>query len=635
MSKSVNFVKIVSPIALAIALSACGGSSGSEFGSGGTGTTTTDTSGTTGTDTTDIVASSLSVSASSRQLFSSGSEPVTISALAKDANNNIISGATVNFSVDSDANLITGDNTGSVHTAELTPGSKENRSLTVTVSSGTQSETILIDVVGTEINVEGPSSIAINKPTEYTIKLQDSDDKAIAFEDIEVTSALGNTVTPVSGTNFSTDSNGEFKVSLTAAAGGSDVITASALSSTTSKSIEISGSDFTLTGTDLNNDGSIDAADRELNIGTSEVITIKWSINGVNQAGKTISVRTTRGTLNNSTVTTDSSGVATFQVSSNTAGSATITAESNTGLVATLDREFVAITPEYLNTQASPSLISANKTSRIITKVRDVNDNPVKNIKVNFNLTDTVNGTLSNSQAVTDSLGRAEVVYAAGDSPSSYEGVKIDTYIQDNPAIIDSVNLTVRGDASRIVLGSDELIAEDGIFYSKTFGVIVTDSAGNPIPDQKVDFTIAANTYLKGQMNLVDTSNPADGEADRWARFATIECPIEDFDRDGNLDNGEDINGNGTLEPTQDATITTTGVTDAEGKMTVQVIYPQSRALWSTQLITAKTVVNGTEFVENTTYGMDILLADVEDPESSVPNQLSPYGLNGSCSDPD
>ena len=136
-------------------------------------------------------------------------------------------------------------------------------------------------------------------------------------------------------------------------------------------------------------------------------------------------------------------------------------------------------------------------------------------------------------------------------------------------------------------------------------------------------------------MELVDTSAPADGVADRWARFATIECPIEDFDRDGNLDNGEDINDNGTLEPTQDATITTTGTTDADGKMTVQVIYPQSRALWSTQLITAKTVVNGTEFVENTTYGMDILLADVEDPESSVPNQLSPYGLNGSCSDPD
>ena len=109
-----------------------------------------------------------------------------------------------------------------------------------------------------------------------------------------------------------------------------------------------------MTGTDLNNDGSIDATDRELNISTSEVITIKWSINGVNQAGKTISVRTTRGTLNNSTVTTDSSGEATFQVASDTAGSATITAESDSGLVATLDREFVATTPVYLNTEARP-----------------------------------------------------------------------------------------------------------------------------------------------------------------------------------------------------------------------------------------------------------------------------------------
>ncbi len=623
MSKSVKFVKIVSPIALAIALSACGGSSGADFDSGGTSTAGTVATGTETTETATAVASAISVSASSRQLFTDGSEPVVISVVVKDSNNNIISDAIVNFSVDNEANLAINENTGSIKTADLTPGSKENRTLTATVSSGSQSESILIDVIGTHIKVEGPSSIAINKSTEYTVKLQDSADQAIAFEDVEVTSALGNTVTPVSGTSFRTDSNGEFTFSLSGTVGGTDTITATALGATVSQSIELSGNDFTLV-----------SANNDINIGTSEIINLVWLQDNLPKANESISLRTTRGILSTNSVPTDANGEATFTVSSTTAGTATITAESADGLTATLEREFVAVTPEYLNTQASPSLIGPNKASTIITKVRDVNDNPVKNVKVNFNLTDTVNGTLSNSQAVTDSLGRAEVVYAAGDSSSSFEGVKIDTFLQDYPTITDMVNLTVGGDALRIVLGADENLAEDSIFYSKTFGVVVTDSAGNPIPDQAVDFTIAATDYIKGQLLLVDTSTPSDGTADEWGYFPTVTCPTEDFDHDGNLDAGEDINGNGTLEPSQDATITTNGITDAEGKMTVQVIYPQSHALWSRQRITAKTVSEGTEFVENTTFGMSVLAADMDAPDISPPNVLSPYGQATSCSDP-
>ncbi len=623
MSKSVKFVKIVTPIALAIALSACGGSSGNEFGSGGTGATGTGTTGTGTTGTGTTVTSSISLSASSRQLFTDGSEPVVISAIVKDTNNNVLSDASVNFSVDNNANLIVGDNTGAVNTAELTPGSKENRSLTVTATSGSQTQSILIDVIGTHLKVEGPSSIAINKPTEYTVKLQDSGDKAIAFEDVDVVSALGNTVTPVSGTSFSTDSNGEFTISLIGTAGGTDTITATALGATASQTIDISGNDFTLTSTNT-----------DIQISTSEIISLAWLQNGLPQANQTISLRTTRGVLSSATVITDANGEASFTVSSPTAGSATVTAESAAGLTTTLNREFVAVTPAYLNTQASPTLVGQNKTSTIITKVRDVNDNPVKNIKVNFNLTDTVNGSLSNSQAITDSLGRAEVVYGAGDSSSSFEGVKIDTFLQDYPTITDMVSLTVGGNALRIVLGADENLAEETIFYKKSFGVIVTDSAGNPIPNQRVDFTISATDYIKGQLFPVDTSTPPDGTADEWARFATATCPTEDFDHDGSVDAGEDINGNGTLEPTQDATITNQGVTDAEGKMTVQVIYPQSTALWSKQLITAKAEAQGTEFVENISFGMDVLLSDMEDPDVSPPNVFSPYGQAASCSNP-
>ncbi|MEH6454986.1 MAG: Ig-like domain-containing protein [Cocleimonas sp.] len=618
MSKSVNFVKLIIPVAFAIVLSACGGSSGADFGSG-TGTGTNPVPGTS-------IASTISLTASSRQLFSSGSDPVVISATAKDANNNVLSDAIITFSVDMNANILVDGATGSVKTANLTPGSKENRTITVTASSAGVSETLEVAVVGTNLQIEGPSNAAINKANEYTIKLLDSSDGAIAFEDVTVTSAIGNTITPISPSTFTTDGNGQLIISLAAATGGTDTISANALNATIDKTVEISGSDFTLSGT---------ATNGELNIATLETITVQWLINGLPQAGENIAIRTTRGTLNNSTVTTGPNGEATFTITSAAAGESTITAESDTGLIATLEREFVAITPDSLNSQAVPSLISTNETSRIISIVRDVNNNPVKNTRVNFNLTDNVNGTLSNSSATTNSLGRAEVVYSSSDSASSFEGVEILTSLQDFPLITDLTKLTVRGNTSRIVLGSDELVAQDGVFYTKTFGVIVTDNAGNPSSNQQVDFTIAPATYVKGAMFTVDTSSPPDGTADEWQRIVSVRCPIEDFNRDGNLDNGEDINGNGTLEPTNDATISATGVTDAEGKMSVTVIYPQSAALWSTQLITATVAVGGTEFVENTIFNMDILLADINDPDSSVPNELSPYGQSASCSDPD
>lgn len=572
-------------------------------------------------------ADSLELSASTRQLFSDGSSPVVLSAIVKDKNNNPIDSETVIFSVDNNATITPLESSGAVKTAELTPGLNhpENRLLTVSATVGSLQQTLQVEVVGTHLSVEGPASIAINKPTEYTFKLQDSGDKPIAYKDITVTSTSGHTITPVSGTAFTTDANGELTVTLEASSGGIDTLTATAMGASVTQDVEISGNDFTLASTNS-----------DIDLGAPETITVEWLQDTLPMVGETIAIRTTRGTLSASSVVTDASGQATFDISSNAAGSATITAETSGGLTTTLSREFVATTPEYLSTQASPSLIAPNGTSTVITKVRDANDNPVKGVKVNFNLTDAVNGTLSNSLAVTDSLGRAEVVYTAGDSSSSLDGVQINTYLQDYPTITDLVTLTVGSDALRIVLGSDETLADSGVFYTKTFGVIVTDSAGNPIKDHKVDFTIKATDYIKGFMYLADIDG--DLTPDIWAQEITTlpgssSCPSEDLDNDGQLDSGEDDNGNNKLDPTQAATVTGTGTTDEQGKLTVQVVYPQSEALWSIQRLTATTVVDGTETVENTTFTLPMTADDYNKVDEGLPNQVSPYGTAAVCTD--
>ncbi len=560
----------------------------------------------------EIVAHSFVFSASSRELQSAGTNPVTISVVTKDANNNLLKGATVNFSVDKDANLEVNPSTGAVHTAVLTPGSAANRSLTVTASSGSLTQTIQVEVVGTSVIIDGPEAITFNKTLPYVLKLKDSGNKPLAYKDVVLTSTNGNDISTTGQTN----AKGEIEFTLTGTVGGDDKITAQALGAEFIKEVKISGDEFTLTG-------NLD----DVSVGANNTLTVEWKNNGVVQAGKEISINATRGILSTATVTTDANGKATFTISSAKAGQTVVTVTTPDGLSTSLKGEFVATIPSYLNTQADPKLIAPKGSSTIVAKIRDLADNPVKNKTIIFNLEDTVNGSLSQGSAITDSLGRATVSYTAGDASSAKNGVVIKTYVQSAPAIADEIRLTVGGKALRIVLGHDHLVAADEVFYTKTYGVIVTDSAGNPIKDQKIDFTITPTKYHKGYLRYIE-----DGDDKQWVRVLADTCPSEDFDNDGNLDSGEDINGNGKLEPTHDAAVTGSGVTDESGKIVVQVVYPKSRAWWSDQAIEASTIVSGTEYLERTEFTLPVLTADVKS-DSEPPNRLSPYGTWGTCTD--
>ncbi len=606
MSYPVKLVKIITPIAFAISLAACGGGEGTTFGSGG---------GSGGGQQQVEKTSSIELSTSSRQLSSDGSDPVTITAIAKNKDNNAISGAKITFSVDNDATIIPDTATGSVHTATLQPGTPNNRKLTVKVTSDNITKSITVDVVGTSVVIDGPSAITLNKAVPFVLKLKDGADKKISYEAVTLTSSAGNTITTDS--NFETDENGEIAFSLIGLQGGSDVLTAEVLGTSISKSITISEDEFELS----NNNAA------ELNINTSQLIKFFWKKSGVPQASKLINISATRGSLASNTVTTNAAGEASIEISSATAGKTVISATTADGLSTSLTREFVATTPAYLNTQADPTLITPNKSSTIISRIRDINDNPVKNKVINFRLDDTVNGVLSGSTAVTDSLGRASISYTAGDSSSAKDGVKITTFVQGYEGVVneDSIFLTVGSNALRIVLGEDNVIASSDVFYIRKYGVIVTDSAGNPVKEQKVNFTIIPTAYYKGQMVVL---------GDVWAREEDAQiCDSEDLNKNGKLDAGEDINGSDLLEPTHDAAVTGTGVTDDNGRIVIEVVYPKSRALWSVQRITSSVVVNGTEFEENIDFQLPVAASDVKDIKIAPPNQFSPYGITKSCTD--
>lgn len=608
-----------------LTLAGCGGGDGNQLSNGGG-------SGGTG-GTTDTSAKSLEVSASSRQLGSSGDKPVTISAIAKDANNNILKDATVQFSVNNEATIEAESSTAStgVKTALLTPGleNPENRNVTVTVKAGTLVKKLDIAITGTTLVVDGPARIALNTPTTFTAKLKDSAGKALANEAVTVNSSLNNALTPVSGSGFVTDTNGEVQFQVNAAVSGMDTIAVSALGVNSSKSLEVSGDNF-----------SLSSANSEIKVTTPESISIKWAQNGIAQANRVINIAATRGNITSlqsiplQTVTTDTQGQAIFSIQSKTAGGTVITAtDVNTGLSTSLTREFIATTPAILNMQVEKELITPESSTNIVAVVHDKADNPVKNQVVVFNLEDTVGGKLSSSTATTDSLGKATIGYTAGNATSAKDGVKITSYIQ-NTTINDDISLTVGGQALRIVLGEDEKIVEDGMFYKKTFGVIVTDSAGNPVKDKKVDFTLIPINYIKGNYKSCNTVTDAiTGLPNSKPIYnPQVTCPSEDVDNDGWLDTGEDFNGNKRLDPTHAATVTNSAVTDSEGKVLTTVIYPQSQAGWSQVRLTARILVSGTEYIETTDFVLPVAVSDVGSCDFSPPNATSPYGEAADCS---
>ncbi|HEX3836501.1 MAG TPA: hypothetical protein VHW25_05995 [Steroidobacteraceae bacterium] len=144
---------------LTAALAACGGGDapfvGSGSGSTGTGSTGS-TGGTTGGNGgTTVTASALSVSTSAPTIPADGSSSATITALAKNDDNNLISGVQVCFKASSGGVAVTNGTNGCVSTGAngsavatlSTAGDSSLRTITVTATAGSQVGTASVQVV--------------------------------------------------------------------------------------------------------------------------------------------------------------------------------------------------------------------------------------------------------------------------------------------------------------------------------------------------------------------------------------------------------------------------------------------------------------------------------------------------------
>jgi len=587
----------------------------------------------TGSTTVSEEPASLELYANSIQLASSGSDEVELIALVKNEQSVLMEGVEVSFSAASGDGVelqLTQPETAADGTARAILTSQNdasNRTVTITAGAGSLTQTVEITIAGTEVTINGASSVILNDSVDYTIRVQDSDGTSILNQDV-VLSAVNGTL---SSTTVNTGANGQATVSYTASTSGEDTITAAALNAETSFTVQVQQDEFNF----------VNLPTEEVPLGQTQTITVQWRQDNAPVVGQNVTFSASRGVIaGNATVATDANGQASIDISANNAGISSITASASDGsgnvLVSALTQvEFIATTPHTLIADASPDILGPDgQTSTISAVVRDVDGNLVKNSVVNFSVSDVSTGFVSPSQATTDSKGIATTVFTSG-SVSTQDAVVITAFVADDPAIDDEVVLTVGARAFDISLGTgNELEEATSTSYLKRFGVFVSDSAGQPVSGVNLTASVAPVKYVNGGEYRTGFW-VFDDDASQWVAIVNQNCETEDVNDNGILDTtprDEDTNEDGLLTPGLIGTIAFANgaaVTDENGYAELEYRYPRSYAIWYDAVISVFGQSTGSEASAKMRYTLSISADDVTDEGASPP--ANPFGVTDQC----
>jgi len=617
----------------------------------------------------DPIADSIRLFASSPQIASSGAQTIELSAIAKDENNNLLEGVTIDFSADSGAlakviddsgnsSNVTGPD-GKVAMTLSTQDEPSNRTILVTATNADITDTLEVDVVGTTLTLTGSSSLALNDETSYIVNVLDSDGNGVAKT--AVTLSLGGGEAGIelpTPAMVTTDAEGQASIKVTGLTGGSNSIVVTALGASASQSVSVQADSFLYTSfsngvVTVNPSDTPIVPDVALNPQVA-TITLTWQRNGVAISdGKLVSFTTTRGILSAANDTT-LNGEATVTLSASDAGKAIVTFVgtdtvdgNDIELTNQLEFEFFADTAATIRAQASPNSIGPNQqTSTISVVVNDSNGNLVKNKRVKFVLEDISGGSIFPATAVTDSSGSASTVYTSN-STSAKDNVSITAIVEDTPTITDVATLTVAERELFISLGTGNDLEElDSTDYIKEYSVFVTDVESNAIPNVELTVSAIPENYYKGLW--VPTYDGADfvlwyalGEGSTNTPgpiyLNKTKCSNEDVNLDGILDEGEDFNGDGKLTPGNIVSVIDPDVTDENGRSIIKVVYPQSYGAWLDVKLIVSGKVTGTEGSSQAIFTLPVSVDDINVEDVSPPSQgigtRGPFGMSNVCSD--
>jgi hypothetical protein len=549
----------------------------------------------------------LSATTSTPSLQSDGSVPAEIRVYVRNASNQFVSGIAVNFAATSGGLSVTQGTTDAngVAIAKLTPASDPSRrTITVTGSANGASASVSVDVVGSTLTIQGPTTLTLAQQGTYTVVLTDASSRPIVGKTLTVTSSAQNTLTAASVT---TDASGRATFKMTTVGLTTDTLTVSGIGLTATLQVTVDANSLTFTALTPTN---------EVPLGTPTPVSVTWRLAGVVTAGQNVTFSTTRGTVTAGPVVTDGVGVATATLSSTNAGGAIVTATAGS-VSTTLAVEFVATTPTAIVLQPDATSIGPNQSTSITAVVRDANNNLVKNKTVVFTLTDVSGGSISVGSAVTDSQGRAQTVYTASSTTSGSGLVQIAGTVQGT-AVTATTSLTVAQRQVFMALGTNNLpTASNALQYQLQFVVQVTDINGNAVANVPVALSILSDDYYKGSRTA---GSP-------WTTTPSFACTNEDANRNGILDVAEDFNTNGRLDAGNIAVVTpATATTGADGSAIVTVTYQKSYAYWLDVTLSAKASVAGTESVRSSGFLLPGRVEDFIAANTPPPGVVSPFG---------
>lgn len=351
---------------------------------------------------------------------------------------------------------------------------------------------------------------------------------------------------------------------------------------------------------------------------------------------QTIDFFATRGSfLVDSKTTSDVGGEAQATVtydSGTSAGPAIITAEAPDGAIAKKEVLLVATNPTSINLQIKPGNVAPGEEAQLTAVVRNADNQPVKDQRVDFRFTSGESGgTLTSSTATTDAFGRATTTFIAGETSGATDGTVILAEFGDAASEEDTASLTVTGAARSISIGQGDTVgtASEDTAYVKTYNVVVTDSSGGPVANAEVSLSAVPIEYYKGTYMYADPPG-------RWLPSYNATCANEDANLNNQLDAGEDVNGNEILDPRVPLTVSPSTVqTDESGFATFELSYPQNYATWLKVALIGETQVAGTESTGRAETVLNILNEDATD-EENIPaaGDNIPYGSAGNCADP-
>ncbi len=274
------------------------------------------------------------------------------------------------------------------------------------------------------------------------------------------------------------------------------------------------------------------------------------------------------------------------------------------------------------STTANPSVVSVNtpdtnNRSEIRALFVGANNAPIQNVRARFSLPDpnSIGGALTtgNNVVYSDANGIATSAYVPGSRSSPTNGVIVRVCYDNNDFPANAcpnqtqTTLTVISEALAVTIGTDNTISDGtgGLTYVKKFVVLVVDSSGQAKSGVQLTPSIDLLEYIKGYYDGPTNWNrsapsathptPVEGSIG----FTGHSCENEDVNRNGILESGEDLNGNGELDPRKsDVAISFVGsnVTDASGTAVLQISYPKNVATWIRyRILVSASGVSGTE----------------------------------------